>query len=404
MPWKRLCDTRLPSAVLDAAIALYDARRRDSGNHTPCDNPQVTLFDPDPYGSRPYTNTSSRGRSRASLFGIVLAGVSAVGLFLTLAPSNPLSVVDPYTMPTEIEEIARDIGFTDEGESIFIEARPQLLDSGEFLQSCVDSEHGTEGGELSTVGCYFGVDNVGGQIAIFRPTDDRLASQQVTTAAHEFLHAAYAQLSSGERAKLDPLLEQRWAMVQMSLIYSVGSHGENRATEQFAYLGTTVTESFTAELEAVYARYFLNRSDVVAAYTDDLAMWDAVEAEYQAAATAVQVLEQENATEVAQLQADIAQLDADRASYSDLVTSYNARPAEERSRLYVLESDGSFGEPYGDYLEGRADSLASRDADIVSRQGLLSTSEAEAVAARANVDVLGAGYDALAASAVPFAG
>lgn len=367
----------------------------------------MTLFEPAPQRRRSAAGGPLQGRTRATIFGVALAVASVVGLTLTVLPSNPLSVLDPYTMSSEIQQIADRIGFTDEGLAIFVDTRPELLDSAAFLQLCGDDAGDSADAEQAAVGCYLGGGVANGRIAVFRPTDDRLADQRVVTAAHELLHAAYARLTTEERAALDPLLEERWSLVaaddpiRASLASSVGSESGNRATEQFAYLGTTVADAFSPQLETFYARYFADRVAVVAAHIADQAVRQLIEADYRASADALHSLDQANANEAAQLKADRGQLDADRTRFDQLVTSYNARPAEERSRLYAVNDDGSFGKLYGDYLIGFADSFATRDAELTIRHAALDATEANGEQARAELELIRLDLEALAASSVP---
>jgi hypothetical protein len=369
----------------------------------------VTLFDSVPRRSQPVSTRPPSGHRRASIFGIVLAAASSAGLVLTFLPSNPLSTVDTYTVSPEVHQIANQITLTEEGRQIFEDSRPELLGSAAFRETCDGTPESVDDATV-TVGCYLDRGLADGRIAIFLPSDERLKDQVVVTAGHEFLHAAYARLSESDRAALNPLLEQRWSVVptddpiQLSLTSSVGSTAGNRPTEQFAYLGTTVADLFAPELEAFYTRYFVDRHAVVAAYAADRALWQEIETGYTTAATSLFELDQANAIEAAQLQADVTQHDVDRASFDLAVESYNARSEQERSLLYVAKPDGSLGEPYQDYLTGLADSFEVREADLSARQSLIEANASQSDIARADVERLRLDLETLSAAATPTGG
>ncbi|MCI4659913.1 DUF4407 domain-containing protein [Cryobacterium zhongshanensis] len=370
----------------------------------------MTLFESDSgWAPRP-VRRPPRWRLRGTVFGIVLGTVAGVTLAATYLPSSPLAGIAPYSLPADLAQIADRIGFSDEGRDIFLATRPQLLDSGDFRKACDGTPDGTVHGDFATVGCFYGLGEHFGRIAVFRPSDARLADQIAVTAAHEFLHAAYARLTSGEQARLDALLDARWSTIaaddpiQASVDSSVGSAAENRSTEEFAYFGTEIADAVDPALEAYYAPYFRDRGALVAIHDADRALWDGLQADYSAKADALTVREQANADASAQLQADRAQLAADRAWYNGQADEYNALSPEVRARTYVADSDGTAGrEPYGSYLAGRLAEFATTEADQARRQGELDAAEAAAPVERAEVERLYADIEALTAAAVPAA-
>ncbi|WP_092549148.1 hypothetical protein [Herbiconiux ginsengi] len=277
----------------------------------------MTLFEDD--GSRIFREPGAgqggrKPRNRVAFWMSVLA-VVATGLFvLTTLPSSPLSWLTHYSMSAELTRVADRIGFTDEGLAIFEDTEPELLSDAPFREACVDdSEAGDDGdGSGSTVGCYYGIGDTG-RIAIFEPSDDRLADQVAVTAAHEFLHAAYDRLTSGDRDRLDVLLADRWAQVPAddplrdNLEMSAQGHADAVGTEEFAYLGSEIADA-GPELEAYYAPYFRDRQAVVAIDAADEAMWASVDADYRAAVDALAAADEADA---AARRAEVDRLDAD---------------------------------------------------------------------------------------------
>lgn len=367
----------------------------------------MTLFEDRDRTQRPL-GTRPNWRTRGIVFGIVLATASAAGIVLTSLPSSPLAGLSAYSLSAETAQIADRIGFSDEGRGIFLATRPQLLDSSDFRRACNDTPDGTADGDFATVGCYYGLGESFGRIAIFRPGDARLADQIVVTAAHEFLHAAYARMSEGEQARLDALLETRWSTIaaddpiQASLASSVGSAPENRPTEEFAYFGTEVADAVDPALEGYYARYFRNRGALVAIHDADRALWNGLEADYGAKADALAGREQSNADATARLQADRAQLNADRSVYNRQADDYKALSPQTRALTYVAHPDGSANDvPFGDYLAGTLAEFSTREADQAERQTELDSAEAATTVAREEVERLLADLEALDTAAVP---
>jgi hypothetical protein len=357
---------------------------------------------------------------------LLAAAITALAVWVL--PGIVVPLLTPYTMSDEMTQVAESIGFTDEGLDWFADARPELMDSAEFVRACADPNAPADSAdpgvgevdetdetseadeaEWSSIGCYDEYVYDYGRIAVFRPTDDRLVNQSIVTTAHEFLHAAYARMTYNEQQTLNGLLADRWeqvpadALLQEELASSVGGFKGNRATEQFAYLGTEVAEEFDPALEAYYARYFEDRSAVVAAYQADQALWDALSSDIEARSDALTVLDEDYEAADAQLQADRAQQDADRAAYDSALAEFNAVSASERSSWYVEGLNGGPDEPYADYLAQYAAELDANDTDLTSRQAQLDAAGAEADLAWAELEPLYDEYDALIAASVPAA-
>ena len=370
----------------------------------------MTLFESEHGEPRPPRPRVLARRSAVTWI-ILLPTLAAAGLLaLTILPNGPPS--DPAaTLSAELAQVSDRIGLTDEGRAIFTDTRPELLDSADFREACGTTSETSEGGRWAVVGCYYGMSGESGRVAIFRPGDVRLADQVVVTAAHEFLHAAYARLDPDEQDRLDPLLEARWSSipvddpVQTSLASSVGTASENRATEQFAYLGTEIADAGDPALEAFYTPYFTDRPALVVIDGALDSLWTGLWADYQAQADALVGHEQANADAAAQAQADRAQLEGELALHNDQVSEYNALSAEEQSRLVVMDPDGSLGdEAWGDYLLRRTGEITAAESELADRQAQLDASVTAAQGERAAVEARGAELSALEAASVPTSG
>lgn len=302
-------------------------------------------------------------------------------------PEVVLPELRPYAMSDDMSQIADQIGFTATGLDVFSDARPQLLDSDDFLEACVDPAEVASSEDWESIGCFDDYVYAHGQIAIFQPTDERLEAQTVVTTAHEFLHAAYARLTDDDRQALNALLAARWAevpsddVIREKLASSVGSWKGNRATEQFAYLGTEIAEPFDPELERYYSRYFLDRGAVVEFHLADQSLWDGLINEVDTIYDALVIQDDLNAAEDTRLEAERSQLDADQAAY-------DAQASEA-------------GEGTDSRLSERRATLDQRDAQLAVEQAKLDAAQEEADQAWADLERRYDELDALDAASVP---
>jgi hypothetical protein len=341
--------------------------------------------------------------------GILLAVVSGAAFFFTTQPSNPLSIGGDYQLSPELSAVADGLAFTEAGRALFVDTQPQLLTDDPFRRFCASTPDGTGAdGRLATVGCFVPGFDGPGRIGVFQPSDPRLGEQVSTTTAHEFLHAAYDRLSAAERGPLDALLAARWAQLpaddplQERLASSVGGYEPNRGTEQFAFLGSEVGD-LGPELEAYYAPYFVDRQVVVAHAVGELGVWNALLADYQAAADALSIAEQAVAAAEQQLLVDRMQLETDRSAYTVAADAYNALTPESRAASRALDDDG-VARPWGDVLADRLASIQARDAEYPARQAQLDADRAATQAQRADLERRSRDVEALESATVPRAG
>jgi hypothetical protein len=305
----------------------------------------VTLFQDD--GTRvfrepPHAPEQRKPGRRLAIAMTILAVVSAGLLALTALPSNPLSWLTHYSMSAELGAVADRIGFTDEGLAIFTSTEPELLTDAPFREACDDDED-SDDGEGSTVGCYYGIGDTG-RIAIFQPSDPRLADQVAVTVAHEFLHAAYERIAPADRERLDELLDARWAELpendpmRQTLELSVGENTDAQGTEEFAYLGSELADA-GPELETYYAPYFRDRQAVVAFDAADDALWAGVDADYQAALDALTTADDAVAAETAELASGRITDPVQRSEAQAALTARQAEVDALQTELDRLDAD-----------------------------------------------------------------
>jgi hypothetical protein len=169
--------------------------------------------------------------------------------------------LSPTQAPADIVQLADAATMTDKGRAIFFATQPVIdSDRNLFEQHC-STQTISNGIEL---GCYTS-DN---RIYLLNISDPRLSGEMVVVAAHEMLHAAYAQLSSSEKDSLNSKLEVQLAKIhnadltQRLNVYRVLEPGQ-RDEELHSILGTEFAP-LSNGLEQYYSQYFTIRSRIVA--------------------------------------------------------------------------------------------------------------------------------------------
>lgn len=161
-----------------------------------------------------------------------------------------------YNPPRRIVQLADDTQMNDQARRLFYVYHPELNDKNAFNANCMSSER------TIVLGCYVG----GTGIYLYNVTDERLAGIIEVTAAHEMLHAAYERMGSGEKAKVNAMLERAYDQVTNKRIRdTIDDYRKNGASvpnELHSILGTEVRE-LPAELEDYYKRFFTDRLAVV---------------------------------------------------------------------------------------------------------------------------------------------
>lgn len=164
-----------------------------------------------------------------------------------------------YEPTSAIAALADDSGMSERGRFLFYTSQPSLESSDTFSQKCGKKEITT-----AILGCYDGQ-----RIYVYDITDERIAGIRPTTAAHEMLHAAYRRLDDAERRMVNQLLEAEYDKLKddkelsgRMAFYARTQPGE-RENELHSIIGTEVAV-ISDELEEYYARYFSDRSMVIA--------------------------------------------------------------------------------------------------------------------------------------------
>jgi len=243
------------------------------------------------------------------------------------------------------------------------------------------------------------------RIVIYRPSDERLADSLVTVAAHELLHAVYARLRPGTRALVDVLVADETARVPAEdpvheqVAASMSGDEDARATEQFAYLGSQMRPEggFAAELEAIYARTFTDRTALVDAHHRAVAVVDGILAAVAQAEQQVVAAEHANARSRARLEADERGYQAVRTAYEQDAAEFESTPPAERERWIVTLTPPG-GAPmtmsWAESLQYRRADLERIRVELEQRRTSLEAAEGAAARRRSDAEALRA--DALA--------
>ncbi|MDF2443792.1 MAG: hypothetical protein JWR01_1995 [Subtercola sp.] len=254
-----------------------------------------------------------------------------------------------YRPSPAISAMADESGMSDEGRFYFYASAPTIESAADFQSVC-----GSSTDDFVLLGCY-----TGSSIHVFDVADARLSGIRGVTAAHEMLHAVYARLSDSDRNDLDVLLEQQYDahkddpdLAARMLSYATTEPGQ-RDNELHSIFGTEVGELGPA-LEAHYAKYFTDRTKVVALNASFEAVFTQIHDQESALAAQVTAAGDRIDSESAQYSADSDTLSSDvadfnrRAAAGDIASrsefdrqrsALEARQADLASRYTGIQSD-----------------------------------------------------------------
>lgn len=323
-----------------------------------------------------------------------LAAFSAIILSLGVSWANRYNINDKlvlnsYTPPAHIVNLANSSGMNEYGKRLFYVGQPKITGGEEFNNNCRDYE------ETKVLGCIVSGGQVGFsffdgakyQIYVLNVTEEELAGIQEVTAAHEMLHAAYSRLSATEKKAIDEEIVKVFNNVKTDKLKSIAdSYAKQDASivnnELHSLLGTEVS-NVGPVLEKYYSKYFDDRSRVVALYEKYESVFEAAKNEAETIYGSIKLLEsqilskrEELDSKAAELERSKAQLEAlkaanDIASYNRQVPIYN-QSVEEYNRQ-VAEIRALFNE-YNDLI-------ATYDNLVVKQQQLVEAIDSNVIPA-----------------------
>jgi cell division protein FtsB len=310
----------------------------------------------------------------------IVSALTILAVILVLSPwdrSRGQWLQDQFVVltqpsPDEVVAIAEATGMSDAGRLIFLASTPAIEDADRFNDDCsVESE--------GTLGCFDGTD-----IYIYAVTDPRLQGTIEVTGAHEMLHAAYLRLSTQERAEVDALVADAVETLPPDdpVFDDMKLYPESQWPDEWhSRLGTEFADLSPA-LEAHYARYFDDRSLVLALDAASTALLDQLEAQLDELADRVAALDAEVGDRSEAYDAALKAYTADVAAFNEKADDggfgsqdeFDAARAALVARQEQLQQERSELNARIDEYNDLVDQLTALDADYADLyQGLDST-------------------------------
>ncbi len=252
-----------------------------------------------------------------------------LGLLLVLVVGvlNYQFLLDQYALATfkpdpAVGAIESRLSLTDKARAILYRAQPKIDDKATFNRDCQTSK-----GELE-LGCYYRE-----RIYVLEISNPSLAPEMDVVTAHELLHAAWARLGQKDRERLAAQLDQVYqAQADAELRQRMAGYAKTEpgqeANELHSILATEEAR-LTPELEQYYARYFENRSTIVAAHARYEGVFNSRRQELESELAAIRGYK-------AQLAVVNRQLDSYRSA--GRVEQYNALVPRQNSLVDTINS------------------------------------------------------------------
>lgn len=192
----------------------------------------------------------------ASQLGLIAVAAWGVG---NAAAVRDWLVVGKVAGSTVLDAYAAGAGLSSAGRFYLLAAKPVLHSPETFDAACPVREAG-----IAALGCYSTETDT---IHLLDIADDTLRTLKPVVAAHEALHAIWARLDESERSAIAIEVEKSFASVRdPGMLSRLAPYEdllpEERDGELFAILGTE-SATVTPALEAIYSRYFDDRSACV---------------------------------------------------------------------------------------------------------------------------------------------
>ncbi|MDB5169661.1 MAG: hypothetical protein JWN82_57 [Candidatus Saccharibacteria bacterium] len=298
---------------------------------------------------KPTVATKHRRASRATgITVLVLLALVLGGWWQRQAMYDWLRLYN-YTPSTTAAQLATDGTMTDYARHVYYVNHPELKERSSFSSFC---STGTE--QTVVLGCY-----KGGQRGIYllQVTNAELAGIQQVTAAHEMLHAAYERLDSGERQRVDSLLEDYYhnqltdETIKQTIEDYKKTEPNDLVNEMHSIFGTQIA-TLPTELNEYYKQYFTDRSKVTGYYGS-----------YEQAFTSRQQQIKQSDTQLNSWKTQIDQLEAD-------VKSQQADLQDRRNTLNRYKANGD-AEAYNNGVDGFNAAVVSYNTNVTRLQNLI---------------------------------
>lgn len=278
-----------------------------------------------------------------NIFIALVFALLAVWIFLNRQLVIDQLVVWNYQPSSSVKLITEKSDMSDKGQFYFYASQPAVNTATEFNRNCAKQEANS-----AILGCYSA-----GKIFIYDVPNAELQGVEEVTAAHETLHAAWDRLDDNEKKRLAVILEVEYTrlndaeLIERLAYYDRTEPGEH-ANELHSILGTEYN-NLAPELESHYAKYFNNRSKVVALHDSYKSVFDNLK--QQSNALSIEIANLKSVIDSQTIEYN-AQADSISQAVSDLqnsasdvdrtisveVNAYNAKRRELLSRIGALDS------------------------------------------------------------------
>ena len=171
-----------------------------------------------------------------------------------------------YQPDAAMLSLIESISLTEKGDLLIRSTHPNITDGESFRNNCSKVDHSEDGHIL---GCYLPDSH---EIHLLNVTDERLKGIVEVTAAHEMLHAAWAQMPDNSRHRLSKRIKNYYDGIKdsnpvLAERMQVYEHLKQRdfVNELHSVLGTEVAQ-LPGWLEKHYAQWLKNRKQIVQFY------------------------------------------------------------------------------------------------------------------------------------------
>jgi hypothetical protein len=248
-----------------------------------------------------------------------------------------------YQPSSAVATISDRAGMSEKGKFYLYASQTKIETAQEFNNSCVRQEPNS-----AILGCY-----AVQKIYVYDVTNPELDGVEEVTASHEMLHAVWERMNQSEKKSLGTLLQTAYIKLDDPKLnermeyYERTEPGE-RLNELHSILGTEYT-SLGSDLEAHYAKYFTDRTKVVALHAKYESKFeslksqaDALSIELAALKKTIEAQSNQYNSEAVSISTAAAELkqkynSVDRTSSSE-VNAYNAQRQVLLDRIAALDS------------------------------------------------------------------
>lgn len=237
--------------------------------------------------------------------------------------------------------VEESLELTKDGARIFKATRPTVNNDVEYFNSvCPNFE---KGDKYVVMGCY-----AEGQIHVFEVTHEQLTDGNNVTMAHELLHAVWARMGDKEKTQVKAWLDEAYNDNKEWFDEQLNSYDEEARQEEIYTRAGTTLASLPEGLEAHYAKYFGNRSQIVTYYQNYRAPFELLTKEMEDLNAKIKAVRAETEAEreayrtgVADLNQRISQFNkcADTAGCFASEAQFNARRAQLNNERDTLEAN-----------------------------------------------------------------